>query len=181
MDDFERAQAEILRLYRAGAWGEALAAVDGLGPEHGAKAAFWRACLLARSGDAVGALAALDAAVAAGHWYADPALGDDDLAPLRDDPRFRALAAASAANRRRYETSRREPLVVAPAGASQGTVVAFHRASGSPRRARPHWEAAVALGWRLVATPTCGSTPRCSASMLRAGEWAGRWSSPSHR
>lgn len=148
--DFERAQAQIFRLHRGGAYAEALAVIDRLGPEHAAKAAFWRGCLLARSGDGDGALAALESAVAAGHWYADAALEDPDLAPVRDDSRFGSVVEGSAANRTAYAATVRQPLMVAPEGRPRGTVVAFHRASGSPARAAPHWEAAVAGGWRLV-------------------------------
>lgn len=148
--DFERAQAEVFRLHACGDYRKALAVVEGLGPEHGAKAAFWRACLLSRAGDGDGALAALEGAVAGGHWYADAALADDDLAAVRGEPRFAALTATSDANQAAYVERSRPPLMVEAAGPGRGTLVALHRASGSPARARPHWEAAAASGWRLV-------------------------------
>jgi uncharacterized Ntn-hydrolase superfamily protein len=58
---------------------------------------YHRACVLCRAGRRDEALAALETALAAVPALATPAAVDADLAPLRDDPRFRALLAKHAA------------------------------------------------------------------------------------
>lgn len=84
-------------LYEAGRWTEAavvFARCGEMGWGRVWSAHFNRACALARAGDCEGALGALEEAVATGWERRHQFLEDDDLASLRDDPRFLALAGA---------------------------------------------------------------------------------------
>jgi dienelactone hydrolase len=143
--------------YEAGQQREALALLDGTGPEltpwH-AEIAHLRACLHGSLDEPEAALAALTGAHAAGGWW-DPAVlvEDDDLSSLSAMPEFGALVESS---RRRWEHANAEPdrsgdRIARPSGPARGVLVALHGAEEDADDAIAAWRPAAELGLALLA------------------------------
>ena len=122
------------------------------------EAPFWLACVHCRLGDTEGALAALRAGLARGHyWPADWLLEDDDLEPLRGRPELEAILRESAAARSAGSgAGALEPVVLDPSGATDGgatpaaLVLAFHGWGQDADELALHWRAAAACGFAVI-------------------------------
>jgi hypothetical protein len=153
--DWDRTSSEVIRRYRTGEYDGALAIVDGAidsMPEHMASLVWFRACLLAKSGQAKAALDELARAARSGFWYSTRKLDTEaDLDPVRADSRFGVIRNEFVA-REAVATVTPPELVDLPSltGPPAGTLVAFHRAANSPARSMSHWSSAREAGWRVV-------------------------------
>lgn len=151
IEGFRRVAAEVYALHAAGRYAEALAAAARAAarfPDRSGPVAYWIACLRSVSGDPDGALAVLEAASAAGHWWSEHWLhGDPDLAALQDRPEFEAVVAQSN-RRRRAAQAEAEPrlFTTPPVGAARALLVALHGASWLGEDFAPHWTPAAAAG-----------------------------------
>ena len=131
-------------------------------------ATFWRVCLEACSGSGEVALDELAGALDRGWWYGPEMLADGDLDPIRDEPRFQEILAASEAAQRAARHVIPEPIVTEPAGQVRGTVVALHAAEGRATHTSRIWSTAGTRGYRTIAV---GSSHKVSS--LRAS-WKSR-------
>lgn len=155
--DFESLESRLLALHRAEEFDDALALLDeheASLPHDAATLHYWRACLLARSGDRAGAIAVLQRALDAGYWYRRAGIeSDDDFAPLHDDAAFsKIVRVCGELESRARRVGPPSPLVLepdTPADASPA-LVAFHPAGSSPQRFAHHWEEAARAGWEVV-------------------------------
>ncbi len=151
--DWDRTASEVIRRYRAGDYDGALPIVDGAiesMPEHMASLVWFRACLLAKSGQGKAALDELERAARSGFWYSTRKLDTEaDLDPVRGDSRFGAVRSEFVAREAAAtppELIDLPPLTDTPAG----TLVALHRAANSPARSLSHWSSAGEAGWRVL-------------------------------
>ncbi|MER7244293.1 phospholipase [Kribbella sp. NPDC000426] len=174
MDQTTRYDALVDRaevLYEAERYGEALELVTaesgGLEPWF-AELAHLKACLLGAGGDADAALRALQEASAAGAWWAQGILvDDDDLAGLRGRPEFEELVAVSAA---RVSDDPVPALIAAPDGPAVGVVVALHGAGQTAAHARQDWAGVLDRGYALI----------CVQSSQRMSTNYRTWPDPEH-
>ena len=155
--DLDLLQIEVFRCHREGRYRDGLGllddAVEHVHADAMARLVFWRACLLALDGARDEALSVLEGAAKAGGWWHPVVLADEDLASLRDDPRFTALKRTS---ERRFEAARSSPPPPLRLGADDDerrTVVGLHRAASSPARAASMWTPLAEDGWRVVLPP----------------------------
>jgi predicted esterase len=160
-DRYDRLTDRVSALYDEGLQPVALDLLDAVDPDlepWAAELAHLRACLLGSLHETTEALAALQQASAAGAWWAEEILTeDDDLAALQYLPGFQQIVATS---RDRRVTSMDPPLVQlpqrssdpAPVGAGRpcGVVVALHGAGQRARHAMRDWAAVLELGYALV-------------------------------
>ncbi|MFI7061059.1 alpha/beta hydrolase [Kribbella sp. NPDC050124] len=138
--------------YEQGFYQEALAVLDEVDDSllpWRAELTHTRACLLAVLGRPSEALAALQSAAAAGSWWVDALLtDDDDLAGLQELPGFTELLDSS--RRLRTDTPPAAPILQLPDGAVQGVVVALHGAGQRATHAARDWASVPALGYALL-------------------------------
>ncbi len=153
--DWDRTAGAVVRLYRAGDLGGALVVVDDAiqsMPEHVASLVWFRACLLAESGQTEAALDELERAASSGFWYSARKLDTEaDLDAVRADSRFGVVRNEFVA-REAVATAGPPELIDLPSvtDTPAGTLVAFHRAANSPARSLPHWSSASEAGWRVL-------------------------------
>ncbi|MGW1340811.1 alpha/beta hydrolase [Kribbella sp. NPDC002412] len=108
-----------------------------------------RACLLGVLGRPAEGLAVLQSAAAAGAWWDESLLTeDDDLASLQELPGFTELLDIS--RRQRAVTPPAAPILQLPDGAVQGVVVALHGAGQRATRAGRDWASVTSLGYALL-------------------------------
>ncbi len=153
--DWDRTSREVIRRYRADDYDGALVIVEGAidsMPEHMASLVWFRACLLAKSGQAKAALDELERAARSGFWYSTRKLDTEaDLDPVRKDSRFGAVRNEFVAREAVATVTAPELIDLPPlTGTPAGTLVAFHRAANSPARSLSHWSSAREAGWRLL-------------------------------
>ena len=153
--DLDLLQIEVFRCHREGRYRDGLALLDDA-VEHApadtmARLVFWRACLLVLDGARDEALSVLEGAAQTGCWWHPVVLADEDLASLRDDPRFTALKRTSD---RQFEAARSgpppPPLRLGADDEERRTVVGLHRSASSPARAASLWTPLAEAGWRVV-------------------------------
>lgn len=147
---------DVFTAYGEGRFADGLARLDSVADgleAWQAELAYHRACLLGASGEPGAALAALQAASAAGGWW-DPAVlgGEDDLAALQGRPDFEALIATSAT---RWEAGqvldRSGDILLEPSGPPRGVLVALHGAEEDASDAVLAWGAARDVGLTVLA------------------------------
>ena len=149
---------EVFTAYGAGRFADGLARLDSVADgldAWQAELAYHRACLLGASGEPDAALAALQAASAAGGWWDPEVLRDeDDLVALRGRPDFEALIATSAP---RWEAGqvldRSGDILLEPSGLPRGVLVALHGAEEDASDAVLAWGAARDVGLTVLARP----------------------------
>ncbi len=129
--DFRARARRIFALYREGQYGPALDLARSTAsdfPDRADESSFWIACLHSRLGDAESALRTLEEALARGLWWGPDLMRlDDDLAPLRAEPRFLEIVAECERRHSSAETSGpRDPVVRLPDGRPEGVLVALH-------------------------------------------------------
>jgi hypothetical protein len=134
MSGYDELTDEIVRLHATARNGKAVALLDVAAtrhPDRVADLAHLAACVDTARDDPDAALARLERGLDAGAWWHERILlDDDDLAVLRGNPRFEAVAAES---RRRAEQAlprlaRRRPVVLPAEGSPTGALVALHGA-----------------------------------------------------
>lgn len=169
--DFDRLQADVFQLHAGEHYADALARVEEAAaalPEHAATLAYWRACLLARTGDHGGAVTILRERIDAGDWYAEEVLRtDEDLGELQGEASFEGIVAICAEREAHARAAGPQPpLVLTPDAVDipAPLLLAFHRAASSPHRSAAQWRAAAEAGW-LVSLP---HGPRSLGSESRA-------------
>jgi dienelactone hydrolase len=151
-DRYDRLTDRVAALYDEGLQPVALdllVAADADLEPWAAELAHLRACLLGSIHETTEALAALQHASAAGAWWAEEILtDDDDLAALQYLPAFQQIVETSRARR---VTSMDPPLVQLPTNAVPcGVVVALHGAGQRARHAMRDWAGVLELGYALV-------------------------------
>jgi hypothetical protein len=150
VDAFRRLEGETAVLYERREYAEALALVDELEPQldelgHRTKAAFYRACLLARVGDVERALEVLEAGRETGLWWSARMLSDPDLDPCRG-ARLDAIVAAADS----VVPSDPACLLTGSAQASRPLLVGLHGGGEVVTKADNPWAVAERRGWRLA-------------------------------
>ncbi|MEV6417044.1 alpha/beta hydrolase [Kribbella sp. NPDC051718] len=164
-DRYDRLTDRVAALYDEGLQPVALDLLDAADPDlepWAAELAHLRACLLGSLHETTEALTSLQQASAAGAWWAEEILTeDDDLAALQYLPAFQSLVALS---RDRRIASEDPPLIQLPAWPSDpaqaagagagrracGVVVALHGAGQRARHAMRDWAGVLELGYALV-------------------------------
>jgi predicted esterase len=170
-DRYDHLTDRISTLYDEGLQPVALDLLDAADPDlepWAAELAHLRACLLGSIHETTEALTTLQKASAAGAWWAEEILTeDDDLAALQYLPAFQQLVASSRARR---VTSEDPPLIQLPSDATQadgagaprraadalgtvrpcGVVVALHGAGQRAGHAMRDWAGVLELGYALV-------------------------------
>ena len=147
---------DVFTAYAGGRLDDGLARLDGVPDgldDWQAELAYHRACLLGASGAPDAALAALQASVAAGGWW-DPEVlrGEDDLSALHGRSDFADLVATSASRWEEGQTlDRSGDIVLEPAGARLGLLVALHGADEDASDAATAWGAAREVGLAVLA------------------------------
>lgn len=157
-EDFDEFYRGLLPYYQRGDYADALAlatAAQVYYPEEAALFFHIRACLAARMGDAVAALALLREALAAGHWYRDQFWDDEDLTLLREMPEFAQLRVQSAVRQAEAQRAAKPELVVLPPddvapGGALPLLLALHGNLHSAAIDAPYWETARRAGWLLA-------------------------------
>lgn len=103
---FDQVEQEVIGHYAAGDYRAALAVLDRSGPNlpgQWERVAYWRACLLARSGHTEEAVDVLTQAFEAGAWWSPRLLElEADLDPLWEHPAYRPLLEKMEERRRRW-------------------------------------------------------------------------------
>jgi hypothetical protein len=151
-------QRQLFELYRQERYGEALELVTaGIGkiPDGTSRIAFWSACLQCKLERPEEALATLIHHFELGEWFnPDRLAGDEDLAPLRDDPEFERLIEACR-GRRQTEQADLQPLLLMEAAATveekPPLVLALHMMGGDADESRSHWLPVSSIGAALAA------------------------------
>jgi hypothetical protein len=147
---------DVFTAYGEGRFADGLARLDSVSDgldAWRAELAYHRACLLGASGEPAAALAALQAASAAGAWW-DPAVlrDEDDFVALRGRPDFEALVATSAP---RWEAGqgldRSGDVLLEPSGPPRGVLVALHGAEQDASDAALAWGAVLEVGLAVLA------------------------------
>ena len=147
---------DVFTAYAEGRLGDGLARLDAVPDgldDWQAELAYHRACLLGASGAPDAALAALRASVTAGGWW-DPEVlrGEDDLSALHGRSDFADLVATSASRWEEGQTlDRSGDVVLEPAGARRGLLVALHGADEDASDAAAAWGAARDAGFAVLA------------------------------
>ena len=143
----------LLSLYREGKQREALELLDQPDPDlapWSAELAHFEACMYGTIGNPDSALAVLQRASAAGAWWHESLLvEDDDLAALRDRPEFERLIEAS----REHKVNDVASWTIDLPGDGRpvaGVVVALHGTGQRATRAAKDWAPVVELGYALV-------------------------------
>lgn len=148
---YEHLKDRLLALYREGRQQEALELLEPLDPDMApwsAELAHFAACMHGSLGNAAEALDALESASAAGGWWHDSLLlEDDDLVALRELPEFLRLVEVS---RERSSNDSVSWTIELPEVAATGVVVALHGAGQSATRAARDWAPVLDLGYALV-------------------------------
>lgn len=132
---FSDVREQLFTAYRADDYGVALQIAEhatATFPDRDDETTFWIACLRARLNDPSGALERLEAGLARGLcWHPDLLSSDDDLASIRDDPRFGKLV--SEGERRHAEiraSALRDPVIRDPQrGRAGALLLAIHGGS----------------------------------------------------
>lgn len=157
-DRYDHLTDRISSLYDEGLQPVALDLLDAADPDlepWAAELAHLRACLLGSIHETTEALTTLQRASAAGAWWAEEILtDDDDLAALQYLPAFQQILATS---RTRRVTSQDPPLIRTPGHPSGtaasrpcGVVVALHGAGQRASHAMRDWAGVLDLGYALV-------------------------------
>lgn len=155
---YRELENEIVRLHEAQDYRVALDVIDKQSARftavgHRCKIAFFRACLLAKSGAPDAALDVLDEGLAEGLWWSKAMLADADLDSCRGE-RLDEIA--------RSAVREREPAVrfVTESNPSVGTLFALHGGGEVVAEHDDPWSPAVAAGWtvhRPVSTQRVGA------------------------
>jgi dienelactone hydrolase len=149
-DRYDQLTDRVSTLYDEGLQQVALDLLDSVGDELGpwaAELAHLRACLLGSIGESTEALVALQEASAAGAWWEEGILTeDDDLAALQYLPAFQAMVELS----RTRKVTAEDPPQIAYSKKSCGVVVALHGAGQRASHALRDWAAVLDLGYALV-------------------------------
>lgn len=156
--DYRQFRSEVHRLYQSGDYTSALERLDRSAqdfPDQAPLIHYIRVCLLALTGQAPAALAALKHSLDQGYWYPPATLhGDPDLANLQSDPEFKHLAATCARRfNRAAKSARPERIVLTPPSdtpAPYPVLLVFHGRNAGAASSQPFWESLAERGW-LVA------------------------------
>ncbi|HLU52272.1 MAG TPA: hypothetical protein VK011_01615 [Acidimicrobiia bacterium] len=104
---FDQVEQQVIDRYAAGDYAAALEVLDRAGPHlpgQWERIAYWRACLLARSGRTAEAVDVLAQAYEAGAWWSPRLLEmESDLDPLWQHPGYRSLLGDMDERRRRWQ------------------------------------------------------------------------------
>jgi predicted esterase len=154
---FDQLRQELLFLYEAGTYADALNLVNAKAasfPEQLARTTFWKMCLLSLNGRLDEALSTFRQGLDHGVWWAESQFVDTDLDPLRDLPQFKELVAGSV---QRWEKERknmkREHILVlpdAPSSAPCPLIIALHGRNGNKESNLEYWEVARQMGWAIL-------------------------------
>jgi dienelactone hydrolase len=170
-DRYERVSDEVMALYVAGRYPEALAVIDRHAAEvplHRSDLAHTAACLHTLRGEPHAALQVLtDAATDGAWWHPRLLLEDDDLAALARLDGFVELVEQARSRCAAAETAAAlPPTVVRPRASPRGVLVVLHGAGQDAVRTVPRWASAAADGFVVVgvessqlSTPTYRSWP----------------------
>ena len=157
LETYRALSDSIFSLYGEGDQRAALTLLDDLPPDllpWQAELAHLKACLHGSLGEHDEALATLETAHAAGAWW-DPAIlvDDDDLASLVGLPAFASLVDSSKARwvLANADLDRSGDRLALPTGSPRGLLVALHGAEEDAGDAIVSWEAAVELGFGVLA------------------------------
>ena len=144
---FRALENETFGLYESGKYRDALDLLDAQSGEftelgHRCKIAFFRACLLARSGSPDAALDVLETGVSEGLWWSPEMLDDSDLDPCRGERRNRII-----------EQSRGQvappSCLVDDAGPAAPVLLALHGGGVCVTEHDNPWAAARSVGWTI--------------------------------
>ncbi|MEV8377409.1 alpha/beta hydrolase [Kribbella sp. NPDC056861] len=149
-DRYDHLTDRVSALYDEGLQQVALDLLDSAGADLApwtAELAHLRACLLGSIGESTKALVALQEASAAGAWWEEGILTeDDDLAALQYLPAFQAVVELSRARKVTAE----DPPLISYSENPCGVVVALHGAGQRAGHAMRDWAAVLDLGYALV-------------------------------
>lgn len=157
---FGRLSTQFLTCYQRGAFQEALdlinSTIDQL-PSHTGIIMAWKAGMQSLTGDLLGAVATLQAAIHLGHWYHEEALRkDSDYASLQLLPDFQVLLEECERRRKHSEATTQPRLTVLeppPTTAnSLPLLITLHGNMSSASEYAPLWSDTAKQGW-LVAVP----------------------------
>ena len=158
-DSFDQLTNDLMNLYEAGNYADALELVEQNAlrfPEMSARTTFWKMCLLSLEGHLDEALSTFRRGLRDGLWWAENRLLDTDLDPLRGHPEFIAMAAES---KRRWEREseriKGDHILLVPDSSHTDTyplLIALHGGAGTKEQNLEYWEVARQEGW-LVLSP----------------------------
>ena len=158
---FARLRTDVFKLHQQAQYDRALELVDREAadfPEETSGITYWRICLLARKGDADGALEAMARAVETGWWRAERILRrDSDLAQLQGVGEFERLVEICRAREQAAQACARPALrtlvpAAAPPKAGYPLLIALHGFGGNVADFGMSWRRIPDQGW-LVALP----------------------------
>jgi predicted esterase len=155
---FRELTNQMVALYHQGKMEEALHLVEqhlDAFPEQNARLAFWRMCLLSRSGRPADVLPVFEQGLASGLWWTRELFADTDLDAVRELPEFQRLVDVS---QQKFEEARmqipRERIVLKPETPASGRypmLIALHGRNANMETHVGPWEAARRRGWLVVA------------------------------
>ncbi len=176
--------AKAYQLYLKKEYAQALDLIEreaGRFPEQENTAYFWRICLVSRMGQPTRAVQFLEEAIAAGHWYREARLQEDeDLEPLQGRPDFERLAAICRERQAQAQAGAEPALVTLPPEGQCGTgdepcplLIALHGNTRNAPSSVEYWRSAVARGW-LLALPQSSQVSGPDAYVWDDREWTKR-------
>jgi predicted esterase len=158
--EFRRFRSQLFQLYQGGEYQQALTVLEQHAQEYSeqeVQTLFWRACLATLCGEPEAALDALEKALDQGYWYRPDTLqGDDDLAALHGEPRFKKLVNSCAERHAQaVQEAKPECRVLFPPVESKPpypTMMAIHGRYANIHASQAYWECLCQQGW-LVGLP----------------------------
>lgn len=172
------------QLYQEGEYAQALDLLSREASRFPAKAQtlyFWRICLASRMRLTTLAIQLFEEALAAGHWYAETQLRDEeDLQPLQGLPEFEQLVDVSR-ERHAVVQAQAVPLLLTlqPEGQCQAglqpcpLLLALHGNNSTAESSVDYWRPAVDHGW-LLALPQSSQVGGPDAYIWNDRDWAAR-------
>ena len=180
---FDALLSQTYRLYQAGEYARALDLITHEGrafPERAQTWYYWRTCLATRAGQTALALQLFDEALAAGLWFGETLLRqDEDLRPLQGMPEFEQRLEVCRQRQAAAQAAARPLLVVmrpggpVPPGAGCPLLLALHGNNQNAHAALDAWRPALAEGW-LVALPQSSQVGGTDAYVWNDRDWAVR-------
>lgn len=150
--EFSTVADQVYTFYAEGRYSDAISVIDDARqalPEHDGRLTFWEACLYSVSGNSNRAVAILSEGTSRGLWWPKGMLADSDLDAARQTDGWDDVVAAC----QELEQARlaKRPAAHVRNGSGAGTVIALHGARADPESFADQWDAAIPIGWTLVA------------------------------
>jgi len=154
-EDFSAMTQEMLRLYKAGRYAQALEFVDAKAvtfPEQAARITFWRICLLSLCSRKEDALATLQLGLDSGMFWHESQFLDPDLDPIRDLPAFKSLAARSQEHCEeiRLQAKPERSILLPSVSAPYPLLITLHGYGGDKDSNLLDWGIACRQGWMIL-------------------------------